>query len=796
MSKFYFKISNTSTSEASARTSMTISEFETFKTQHNIQPANLQISATDAINQCYFIEFDTSNTSFNIVSEWADEDEDDNGNTSLFSDLNNILSIATNQQKHAATLSYSPYTTTTATSTRAYTQSSNNNISIQQELEVDFDDSDSENTEIEDLSGRIHSLFPTPEQAAHNPNSVYSDHLPILLTVPIGTEGQALGIISLNMLGASASFSGFHEDGGWETVQQAKDRYARTIAALKIAAEERENNVGIITLQEVTTEFCLDTLQEQLGEDWEIAVATDTDTEEERQQPMITCYRSSKFNLLADAVYTNDMATSPRVPVATRNHALQLQDNTTQQVYNINNVWRYFNAETETPELQENKFKVLLNQDEPAGAINIVVGDTNSRIAPLDNNPRNITTGAVPLAIKLDSTQHPDFPDGGFYRNADGHIRQLASEVIRFDNGEIFVDDTNLNTIEKSDPVMVCCLDHSYTETAVIADKTIFAYETALKAQLNVNDNPDDKLLVRVAKNNLNESFVSLYLSNKDSDLAEAIDYYQKKCDISGLTKKLDDNNPRGVIYCVPIAQAHLLHKAILFGSNRYYYNNLNVIDQQIIKLESTKGWILKKDPVKLALYRNLYTKLLTSHEPNYINTIVAWEKETLRNTDNAKAFIRNRNRFSFGGSVTQGQKVICGDLYAQILHVLTTEKLRYLAALDKMPESTPDESNSSKDKRALLTAKIEKLKDLSEKIIDAKLHTPSEYQTIIDTWRLETSDLTLTTGRKNLSNAKLIDEKRGSSLWTHTTGHAALHKLDMAIARQVLTNSRAATRN
>ena len=59
-------------------------------------------------------------------------------------------------------------------------------------------------------TSKIHPLFPTLDEVKDKPDLAYSDHLPLLMNVPVsGSEG--LNLLTYNTLGQSAD-SGLHKE--------------------------------------------------------------------------------------------------------------------------------------------------------------------------------------------------------------------------------------------------------------------------------------------------------------------------------------------------------------------------------------------------------------------------------------------------------------------------------------------------------------------------------------------------------------------------------------------------------
>jgi hypothetical protein len=142
----------------------------------------------------------------------------------------------------------------------------------------------------------------------------------------------------------------------------------------------------------------------------------------------------------------------------------------------------------------------------------VIIGDFNSRIAPLDNTLRNIATGVVPVIFNEENgaeenVQITDYPDGAFVRNPEtGSINQLEAYILDFTTGEIVEDKRTKEEIKPwLEYRMILTLDESFKELQIIS-----AYQEKLQEQFN-----EKSIRVQVAANSFNEKAVCVRLPIK-----------------------------------------------------------------------------------------------------------------------------------------------------------------------------------------------------------------------------------------------------------------------------------------
>lgn len=364
---------------------------------------------------------------------------------------------------------------------------------------------------------RVHPAFPTLAETSIDPDIIFSDHAAIFSEVK--TNKSKLRLLSYNVLGATTKNNLTRQD---ENDEIAKQRYQRIADGLKLSADKLK--VDVITLQEVSSFIMVKLLKDTLREEWRIIPDAEEAIRDNASQ--LTCYRKSSLTLCQDKSIDSDEpgdASGDRKIVGSYCKDSVLLDskralsstfifNKTNEKIHIHNVWGHYDI---FPKSLEEQFKKLLLNKEP-GEIVILIGDTNSRMAPLDDERRNIITGIFPSWCNLDyllpeEIQGGDHPDGGFY-SKDDKIHQLTHVTVDLTKGTAFKETdmrTSYNT-EEEEKIWRClravlCLDSVYEEKQIIDNKTIFDYEKKLKRELK-----DNTLLVRVAATLMNEKGVMI----------------------------------------------------------------------------------------------------------------------------------------------------------------------------------------------------------------------------------------------------------------------------------------------
>jgi hypothetical protein len=304
-----------------------------------------------------------------------------------------------------------------------------------------------------DLHPRRHVILPTVAEVAQGFVPAYSDHVPILV------QHNNINIISLNTLGP-ALCSGVHpKNTPEETDDEAQQRYRRI--ALGLAQGAALYDVGVIVLQETIVDLIAPSLKNCLGEDWEFV---------SERADMVTCYHKRKYRFVASDCDDERRICTVKLADADDNE------------FNIHNIWGVYNP---FPHHMENSLREFFRSQEKIPSI--IIGDFNSRIAPLDAEPRNITTTVVPQVFNEkngaeENVQVSDFPDGAFYVSAADNFQQLEIETLNFDDGRIRKD-RRLKDVVQPWPQyrMTLALDDSWLLNKCVNGQTIFEFEEELQ---------------------------------------------------------------------------------------------------------------------------------------------------------------------------------------------------------------------------------------------------------------------------------------------------------------------------
>lgn len=461
------------------------------------------------------------------------------------------------------------------------------------------------------MPSRIHSLFPTRAEVTKNEDLAYSDHAPIAAVVPMGEGKKLLTILSLNILGGT-NCSGIHPSGHYEEQSAMDKRYQRIAAGL--ANSVKKHTADVVLLQEAD-ESMVPFLQEQLGADWE-AVA-------DKRTGIISCY--SKKRLIQQ---------SSKLDNRIRSFTFQDLDNENQLI-DTHNIWGIYDA---FPFYMEEQCKSKLMEHE--SRVSVIIGDTNSRIAPLDGARRNLTTGVIPLQFNPHDAspdlQIPDYPDGGFYRGADGVIHQLSTQTLDFASGDVVNAEVDEETEYWPEYRMVMCLDDSYNEQIVVDGKNIFDYEIALRHTLN-----DNTLAVRMAADCLNNQALAIRFPN-DSPAFQAAQ--KRLSSVTGFQFRAIENAEGLVFKCLfaPLDKVALLHEltspaAWASSIKRPVVESINT---QINKL-ATSHWYFRDASEKIKCLKVLKERIETadpsSSKAGLAQIIDTWEHESVATLSGSK---------------------------------------------------------------------------------------------------------------------------------------------------------------
>lgn len=394
---------------------------------------------------------------------------------------------------------------------------------------------------------RIHQLFPRPEEVKENLTLAYSDHLPILARADMGVGKSPLVMLSLNTLGPGVGnglVEEYKQENGqavkWEDDDNTKARYAKMVDGL--ANTVKYCHADVIMLQETVPDFIEDTLKHAFPT-WEII--------SDRETGQVTCINTQKFDII-----------ETHLDAANRIRSCTLKNKITEQLIDVHNVWGIFNPFP--AELEKRFMSTLQSKQISKASVSVILGDSNSRLAPLDDICRNITTGAVPLGYNEENgaekdIQMPDYPDGGFYLGEDGMPRQLPTVTLDFETGAEYSDDRTKEQLGDAfwpEYRMVMCLDQTYQTQKFINNMTIFEYQEYLNKGFN-----GDQLMVRIAANCFNEKAIGLRFA-PDSKLCQKLqEVFLDHEDIQFKTVTFLEKYP--CIY-VPLEKADLLHQTIM----------------------------------------------------------------------------------------------------------------------------------------------------------------------------------------------------------------------------------------
>ncbi|MCA0402747.1 MAG: hypothetical protein LCH30_03025 [Proteobacteria bacterium] len=476
---------------------------------------------------------------------------------------------------------------------------------------------------------RKHLLFPSVEETKKDLSIAYSDHLPILVKIELGEGKKPLNIISYNTLGVS--YSGIHGTDFDEKEEETKARYRRIAEGL--AKSIKNHDVDILLLQE-SIDLMEPILRECLGEDWQVTFDQETG--------MYSCFKKTRLKLEKIAI-----------SVPKKQHSMTFKDVSNDLMIDVHNIHGEFN---EYPTYLEKKCRTSLTESQSPLAI--VLGDTNSRIAPLDDRKRNIITGIVPQGFNKEygyseDIQRTDYPDGGFIRLSDNSIHQLSTQILDLATGTVFEDTRSetdiINDFQNNDEditslqefKMVMALDDSWKTKKVIGNDDIFSYETVLREQLSNNT-----ILVRMAADSYNNKAIAIRFPRKDYDIYwQFLDFKIPECQSRYIVNQLS-GQPSPCIF-IPIKYANSIPRFINIAKEitndseqKDVFTNLQSIikkiDAQILKLSEDR-WYLKYMPEKINILTELKNRLidanrtdteLTALPGDYLDIIKEWEEE------------------------------------------------------------------------------------------------------------------------------------------------------------------------
>lgn len=567
------------------------------------------------------------------------------------------------------------------------------------------------------MKPRLHPLFPTLEEVKDHPEWAYSDHLPLVTKVELGQDTKPLTLISLNILGG-AECSGVHPHETQEDQKDRETRHQRIIAGLKKAVARQKADV--LFLQEAGDEVT-DDLKKALGDTWEIIT--------EFKTGLVTCYSKTRFERKRSQFNRKE-----------RIHSLTVEDKLNKNLtLDLHNTWGRYSP---FPDGHEACYKELLNNSD--SSVSIIFGDTNSRLAPLDDKPGNIITGIIPNHLNQKSglppdDQNGDHPDGGFYRIGN-KIHQLVTRVLDFEEGVVI--ETDPRSEEEIKPHleyrMIMCLDDSYqTESTEINDITVFAYEARLRKNLEKED-----LLVRVAADTFNHKAIGIRFPRLQANTpSNDFSFIQKNlnerldmppCQFREIAEYKSGKDVITDCLFVPLSHADSLHEVIEQIPNQVRAQKketLDAIDQQLEALERYRLF-MSEMPGKIASLQTLRNQLAES------NT---------QSLDGIKTFT----------DAWTSQRDEIQKYTAQISTLISDHKKETLLALRRRL----DEIKAFHPFLKELPQKIESLETLHNRIENADIQSLDGICKLTETWEKEHS--TLEVNGKTLTNSELMGTHR-----------------------------------
>ncbi|WP_156506050.1 endonuclease/exonuclease/phosphatase family protein [Legionella jordanis] len=386
-------------------------------------------------------------------------------------------------------------------------------------------------------------------------------------------------------------------------------RYQKMAKGLTESTKKHE--VDVILLQEAH-ESMVPYLQDYLGEHWEIV----TD-----EYGVISAYNTKRLTALKTSTNHRE-----------RIRSFTFKDNDSGLTVDVHNIWGLFSP---FPQHMERRYRTLLTQT--SSDVSVIMGDTNSRLAPLDDQKRNIVTGVIPpIIVKMmglsADVQITDYPDGGFYRNESGTIHQLETQTLDFDSGDIIVDErSEQETDFWPEYRMVMCLDEYYQTTPLIGEETLFDYENTLKEKMAIDD-----LVVRMASDSYNNKALAIRFP-KQSAAAKVIQRELQTAEGFQL-RQVDATvaeDQAQTYFCVfaPMDKIERLNQAIETAISETLLKNqvAQRINSEITRLSKTH-WYFRDASEKIKHLIDLRDRILDAR-PNttaaeLVEMIETWEEE------------------------------------------------------------------------------------------------------------------------------------------------------------------------
>ena len=242
----------------------------------------------------------------------------------------------------------------------------------------------------------VENQLPSGEISDDDLLELYSDHLPILNTIPLGNH-QNLRILNYNTL-STWSLAGFNRE---ESVEMREVRHARLVQFFKKADDG--HNLDLIALQETT----LDLTQQiamKLGEDWLVL-------SQDGNRSLLV--KKSKFDEIAHPQLKSPITARSSPCVNTDFLGGQLTHHQSRKKMAVFTVHTPYERDPSTAEGAVRKIRDEFNQYD----LVIVAGDFNRRIAHIGSEQIDNANSLIPMVYRknaLGSKKTYDFTDGCF----------------------------------------------------------------------------------------------------------------------------------------------------------------------------------------------------------------------------------------------------------------------------------------------------------------------------------------------------------------------------------------------
>jgi hypothetical protein len=346
---------------------------------------------------------------------------------------------------------------------------------------------------------RLHSNFPTAQEASDNPDSIYSDNSPILVSIPLSKDEPPVNLISLNALDAHygnnrSGFNFLFE----ESLGKQEIRYKKILKGLFLAREIHK--ADIICLQDANP-IMVKILSKYLANNWKII--------SDIKSGVITVYNASQFDLLK----------KPTENTQKRRFSIQLKHRKTHSFIEVHNVRCH---STYFPEEKEKEIAPKLRYT--SADFSIVVGCIGQKMADLKQAKKNLITSIDSLKtsqeLGLNFTQIGNFSNGAFlYNKKEKELSQLAVQVLNFETGQIIEEAAkDLSSANAEDFYPIMRLDDSFKKP-VFGEKTI----PMVKYQYDLQAFFKDDSIKTLPVVNINNEWATGFFIHEGSELYEVL---------------------------------------------------------------------------------------------------------------------------------------------------------------------------------------------------------------------------------------------------------------------------------